>query len=232
MKNLIPKRLSWTAIAVLRAASIALVLAAGAILLHGELAHGQALDREIRQRSEEAETRIDQGARARQFHEVEEPVVLEIESKLLESAPKDTNAFKAFCLNEAQAEELELIGFRCEKGLGENARPSSREDRSKGGKVSEPAPSSPFVEVPFSVQGRGNYGSILRFCDRVHTNRGLVAVDKFAIARSSVFSQYQGGGARGAAAAKASEEELPPESHSFVFEGRVFLLASKEEEER
>lgn len=221
-------RWNWKTVIAVRFSVALIALIGMAFLIQGEMAKGEELNRQIQAQELNAKTLIDQGRQVRIFRSQEEPKVLAVETKILESAPEEVTPFKSFILEEAEREGIKLVNFQCEKGKDLNGRSTAREKDSR-----KSSSNSSFIEIPFSCQGTGNYGAILRLSDRISSGKTLVSVDRFAISRTSMFAPLFGGKKVFLDKDKKKDEDLTMfDMHSFYIEGRILSPAPKHAEDK
>lgn len=214
-------KLSWKAAFALRMTLMLGALIAGGALIRSEIAHGRDLDRQIAQKTEEAARLADEGEKARRYYSEDEPLVREVEARLLVAAPLDLNGFKAFCLAQAEGEALELRAFRCDPAGGEVGRPGAGQEKAQSSSLK--AASSPeYAEAEFYCLGRGSYGGILRFVDKISGGKVLVSIDRFGLSRTSSFYQNFP-----TVREDKPEPETEGDSHSFLIQGRVQMTPAK-----
>ncbi len=228
-------KLSARAITGIRLGGYLLALGGAGFLLHNELSYGQALEKQIASRSEEANRLVDQGRQWRHFQAEEKPKAAIVHGKLEDSCVSDPKRYRSFLEKAANQVGFDLSDSECGTELSlSNPTDRWRAVQEKNPTEPEKAEVKAFEEVPFFATGQASYASVLRFADLIQSGKTLAVVDRFSFARSSNFSGIFSGGGMQSFAREDEERETERRNtadlHQFRIEGRVFLSSASNAE--
>lgn len=205
-------------------------LGVAGFFLHNELSYGQELEKQIRDRSEEANRLVDQGRQWRYFQSEEKPKTEIVKGKLQASCTNDPKRYRSFLEKSANQVGFDLTDSECNVELAL----SNPMDRWRAVQERNPSDSQQavvikdFEEVPFYATGSASYASVLRFVDLIQSGSTLAVVDRFTFARASNYpTLFSGIGTVRSLDQEEKDKDSDPrnkaELHEFRIEGRVFL---------